>query len=239
MSHLPNEQTETTVALTTEAPATTPTETTETTEALTVAAPNEPAETAAALVHVAPAKIAKPKAKAAAPKPTGKPVKKASKMAREELLTVVGPAAKTAKPAKPAKPAPSKITTTAPAAKIMATAPAAKVTFASRCRELIHEGKTNAEIWAILEPELGCKPQCKSHPAWYRSQMAREAAGGGKRSGKVSAYSTTLAFFIDNCPNVKAVLKAPEPSFAIKMLAQATGRTVEQTLAGLRARITQ
>ena len=111
------------------------------------------------------------------------------------------------------------------------------VTFAARCRELISQGLTNAEVWAIIQPEYNSPDKCKSHPAWYRNQMKRVAEGKGGRSSKVTAYSTTLAWFIENQPKAKSVINAAEPSFAIKLLAQATGRDLQMVVNDLKARI--
>lgn len=51
-----------------------------------------------------------------------------------------------------------------------------KPSFASRCRELIAEGKTNAEVWAVLAPEFGYDEKTavqRTHPGWHRSDMKR------------------------------------------------------------------
>jgi hypothetical protein len=51
---------------------------------------------------------------------------------------------------------------------------AAAVTVASRCRELALSGKTNQEIWAIVQPEFSLPAEKKSYPGWYRAQLKRE-----------------------------------------------------------------
>jgi hypothetical protein len=87
----------------------------------------------------------------------GTPV--AVKTAKEKVQEIAEKAG--VKPAKAAKAAPAE-----PAAP--------KVTVASRCRELVLEGKTNQEIWAIVQPEFDLPAEKKSYPGWYRAQLKRE-----------------------------------------------------------------
>jgi len=79
-----------------------------------------------------------------------------------------------AKPAAKAKPAP-KPEAKAPATAPKAPAPAAKPSCRSVCRELIRAGKTNAEIWAIVQPMFSMPDKHKHYPAWSRNEMKREA----------------------------------------------------------------
>lgn len=41
-------------------------------------------------------------------------------------------------------------------------------------RELIVAGKTNAEVWAIIQKEFNLDDSKKSYPAWYRSDCKRK-----------------------------------------------------------------
>lgn len=69
------------------------------------------------------------------------------------------------------------VKTKAPPAVKAATLKTPKVTFASRCRALILEGKTNAEIWAVLAPEFGYDEKTavqRSHAGWHRADMKRK-----------------------------------------------------------------
>ena len=62
-------------------------------------------------------------------------------------------------------------------AELSATLKAPKVTFASRCRALILEGKTNAEEWAVLAPEFGYDEKTavqRTHAGWHRADMKRK-----------------------------------------------------------------
>lgn len=61
------------------------------------------------------------------------------------------------------------------------TAPAAingngKITVSSFIRSLIQAGKTNAEIWAEVQPKFNLADSKKNYPAWYRSEMNRKGA---------------------------------------------------------------
>jgi len=64
----------------------------------------------------------------------------------------------------------------APASKAPASkAPAsnAAITVASRCREMIRAGHTNAAIWKVIQKQFDLPGSKKSYPAWYRSDMKR------------------------------------------------------------------
>lgn len=54
---------------------------------------------------------------------------------------------------------------------------AAKRTVSSVIRELIYQGKTNKEIWDLVQAEFNLSADKKWYPAWYRSDL--------KRSGKL------------------------------------------------------
>ena len=59
----------------------------------------------------------------------------------------------------------------APASK--APASNAAITVASRCREMIRAGHTNAAIWKVIQKQFDLPGSKKSYPAWYRSDMKR------------------------------------------------------------------
>ena len=70
--------------------------------------------------------------------------------------------------------------TTAPkkSAKKKVTAPKkkdGKPSVASVIRELVAEGKTNAEIWVIIKKQFKLDDGKKYYPAWYRKQAERIA----------------------------------------------------------------
>jgi hypothetical protein len=48
-----------------------------------------------------------------------------------------------------------------------------KVNVSSRARELIHHGKTNEEVWAVLQAEFNLDGKKKHYPGWYRAAMTR------------------------------------------------------------------
>ena len=52
--------------------------------------------------------------------------------------------------------------------------PERKTTVGAVCRELITKGKTNAEIWAVIEPRFSMPAKRKYFPAWYRFDMKRK-----------------------------------------------------------------
>jgi hypothetical protein len=70
-----------------------------------------------------------------------------------------------AKPAKSAKPA---------AAKKEKVVKAAARTVSAVARELIVAGKTNLEVWAVIQKEFDLDDSKKSYPAWYRSDCKRK-----------------------------------------------------------------
>lgn len=63
--------------------------------------------------------------------------------------------------AKPGKPSPKR------------RAPHAKTSVSQRCKQLIREGLTNAEVWAIVKAEFGLDDKKKYYPAWNRSWLVR------------------------------------------------------------------
>ena len=42
-------------------------------------------------------------------------------------------------------------------------------------RSMIAAGKTNAEIWAVIQPRFNLTDKQKNYPSWYRSAMKRGA----------------------------------------------------------------
>lgn len=59
-----------------------------------------------------------------------------------------------------------------PAQRVKGSSTAGGVTFASRTYDLLREGKTDAEIWAILEPEFKANNAYECFPKWYRAHLA-------------------------------------------------------------------
>lgn len=51
-----------------------------------------------------------------------------------------------------------------------------KENVSSVARQLIKDGKTNKEIWAILKDKFKLDDSKKHYPAWYRSQAKRNEA---------------------------------------------------------------
>jgi hypothetical protein len=49
-----------------------------------------------------------------------------------------------------------------------------KPTVAAAIRALVDQGKTNAEIWAAIQPAFGLADDKRWYPAWYRRQYARK-----------------------------------------------------------------
>lgn len=47
-------------------------------------------------------------------------------------------------------------------------------TVASVCRELLLAGKTNAEVWAVVQPQFSLDDAKKTYPSWYRSELRRQ-----------------------------------------------------------------
>jgi hypothetical protein len=62
----------------------------------------------------------------------------------------------------------------AKAAKKPAAPKATKETVSSVARELIRAGKTNAEVFAVLQSKFNLDDSKKGYPAWYRSDLARK-----------------------------------------------------------------
>lgn len=60
-----------------------------------------------------------------------------------------------------------------PAKKEAAKREAAR-TVSTVARELIVAGKTNVEVWAIIQKEFDLDDSKKSYPAWYRSDCKRK-----------------------------------------------------------------
>lgn len=60
-----------------------------------------------------------------------------------------------------------------------------RVTVASTIRGLVDEGKTNAEIWAVIQPRFTLSDDKRWYPSWYRNQYAnkKKAAEGAKAEG--------------------------------------------------------
>lgn len=52
--------------------------------------------------------------------------------------------------------------------------PTTKRTVSTAARELIVAGKTNLEVWAIIQKEFDLDDSKKSYPAWYRSDCKRK-----------------------------------------------------------------
>ena len=101
---------------------------------------------------------------------------KADLAATPAVGKVKKPAAKKA-PAKkaPAKKAPAK---KAPAKKKAAAKKAAdpkkdRVSVSSTCREMILAGKTNEQIWKVIQKEFNLDDSKKYYPAWNRSDMKK------------------------------------------------------------------
>ena len=44
-------------------------------------------------------------------------------------------------------------------------------TVSTVCRALIKAGKTNAEIWVVVQPQFSLDAKKRGYPAWYRSEM--------------------------------------------------------------------
>lgn len=75
-----------------------------------------------------------------------------------------------AKPAKAEKPA----TKAAPKAEKQPAKREAARTVSTVARELIVAGKTNPEVWAVIQKEFDLDDSKKSYPAWYRSDCKRK-----------------------------------------------------------------
>lgn len=48
-----------------------------------------------------------------------------------------------------------------------------RVTVSSRARDLIRDGQTNDEVWAVLQAEFNLDDSKKHYPSWYRAAMKR------------------------------------------------------------------
>lgn len=60
--------------------------------------------------------------------------------------------------------------TQAPAAKKAAK----RVGISQTARDLILAGKTNAEVWAVLQAQFKLDDSKKHYPTWYRSELKRK-----------------------------------------------------------------
>lgn len=67
------------------------------------------------------------------------------------------------------------VTATKEAGKSNTPKPAAKPAggISETARNLILEGKTNQEVWAVLKSEFGLDDSKKHYPTWYRCEMKR------------------------------------------------------------------
>lgn len=63
-----------------------------------------------------------------------------------------------------------------------------KATISGTCRDLIRSGKTNEEVWAIVQPMFKMPDHHKHYPGWYRAQMVR-AGELSKAKAKKTAHS--------------------------------------------------
>lgn len=66
-----------------------------------------------------------------------------------------------------------------PAAKEAAPAvkepkPAKRTGISQTARDLILAGKTNMEVWALLQAQFGLDDSKKHYPTWYRSELKRK-----------------------------------------------------------------
>lgn len=46
-------------------------------------------------------------------------------------------------------------------------------TVSAVARQLILDGKTNKEVWAIIQPQFKLDDSKKHYPAWYRAELRR------------------------------------------------------------------
>lgn len=68
-----------------------------------------------------------------------------------------------------------------PPKKSQATVKAAtRVTVAGVVRGLVTAGKTNEEIWAIIQPQFRLRDDQRHYPGWYRNQQTRKKRNGTK-----------------------------------------------------------
>lgn len=88
------------------------------------------------------------------------PKTKVEEPAKAEEPKAVEPEAKVEKPAKKAK-APKE-------------PKAGRVTVASTIRALVDQGKTNVEIWAIIQSQFSLSDDKRWYPSWYRNQYANK-----------------------------------------------------------------
>ena len=51
---------------------------------------------------------------------------------------------------------------------------ALKPTIADTVRAMVRAGKSNAEIWATIQPQFELTEDKKYYPRWYRNQMKRK-----------------------------------------------------------------
>jgi len=80
------------------------------------------------------------------------------------------PEAKVEKPAKKAK---------APKAK---EPKAERVTVASTIRALVDQGKSNVEIWAVIQPQFGLDDDKRWYPGWYRNDYRKKVAAAAAKA---------------------------------------------------------
>lgn len=84
--------------------------------------------------------------------------RKADRVAPSEAPPAGEPSRQAEAPAKPAKKAKAE----------------RKETCASAIRALVRKGKTNPEIWAVVQGAFGLSDDKKWYPGWYRAQMVRK-----------------------------------------------------------------
>lgn len=81
----------------------------------------------------------------------------------------------------PVKKAPKVKTPKAPKVEEAKAVPAKKeprVTMSSIARALILEGKTNAEVWAIIQPQFNLDSKKSYYPGWWRFELRRKGHKG-------------------------------------------------------------
>lgn len=52
--------------------------------------------------------------------------------------------------------------------------PAKRTGISQTARDLILAGKTNVEVWALLQAQFGLDDSKKHYPTWYRSELKRK-----------------------------------------------------------------
>lgn len=98
-----------------------------------------------------------------APEPTAPSAEPAAQPTLPDSeVAVLGPNPKATAPSpKPTAPSPKR------------RAPRAKTSISQRCKELIRDGLTNADVWDVIKDEFLLDDKKKYYPAWNRSWMAR------------------------------------------------------------------